>query len=116
MFTPDALLFDMDGLLLDSERVALHSFLETTGTFDIDADRAKQFFLTLVGTSTAITRQRVDEFLPRHHDRDEFAQMWSAAFKTRMTNQVPLKPFVGDVLARLAAKGVRMSVVTYPWR
>lgn len=106
-----ALLFDMDGLLLDTERVALASFLDATGPLGVPQEQAEQFFLTLVGTSSAVTHARVAEFLPDHHPDDVRAH-WSSAMSARLEQGVPVKPTVTDALDQFHGGGYRMAVVT----
>ena len=62
---PAAFLFDMDGLLLDTERMFMQSFVDLCGGIGIGPDVAEAFFVTLVGTSSKVTSQRLREFLPK---------------------------------------------------
>ena len=106
-----ALLFDMDGLLLDTERVALETFLEAVGPLGVPREVAEPFFLTLIGTSTRETRARVANFLPDVDTAPVIAE-WEAGFRARLRAGVPLRPGVGETLPRLQEAGVRMAVVT----
>jgi len=107
----EALLFDMDGLLLDSERVACAGFQEAAAPFGIEADVAEAFFLTLVGTSHQHTDDCVSGFLPGV-DIGQFNQTWDAACKARYDAHVPVKPGVCETLEVFQAQRVRMAVVT----
>lgn len=108
---PDAFLFDMDGLLLDTERLALAAFVEVTAPHGVDAVAAERFFLTLVGTSHAVTRERTQAFLPGV-PFDTLDAGWTAAMARQMQGGVPLRPKVRPVLEALAARAARMAVVT----
>ncbi|KAG1435364.1 hypothetical protein G6F55_014351 [Rhizopus delemar] len=46
-FLPDAVIFDMDGLMIDSERVALACWSEAADEFGLGLDKA--VFLRMVG-------------------------------------------------------------------
>ncbi len=110
---PAAVLFDMDGLLLDTERLAQESFLEVSEGFAAGTGRAEraQFFLTLIGAAGYVTRARVAERFPGV-DVEAAAAAWRAAFERRVEAGVPLRPHVRESLAVLAEAGVRMAVVT----
>lgn len=46
-FLPDAVIFDMDGLMIDSERVSIACWTEAAETFGLPLDEA--FFVRMVG-------------------------------------------------------------------
>lgn len=109
---PAAFLFDMDGLLLDSERIAQASFVEVSTAHGLDAEQAAAHFLTMVGTSQAVSDAMVVDHVRDHVAPEVFSKDWSAAFQDRAAHGIPLKPHVGDVLQRLDQSGARMAVVT----
>lgn len=112
MTEPLAYLFDMDGLLLDSERVAQGCFVETVVGFGIAPDRAEAFFRTLIGTSVAEGERMTRDFLPDHVPAAEVERQWNAAYEARIAGGVPLRPTVAETLQRLSGQGARMAVVT----
>ncbi|MBU2993550.1 HAD family phosphatase [Octadecabacter sp. 1_MG-2023] len=107
-----ALLFDMDGLLLDSERQFMEALVEIGTPLGFEAATLEAFFLTLVGTSSAQTSIRLAEFLPSGVDATAFEKQWRLVNAARRNGPVPLRPAVGHVLPALARAGHRMAVVT----
>lgn len=112
MIKPSVFLFDMDGLLLDTEQVMQETFFDILAPHNIPMDAALQFFLGLVGNSGTQTRQKLLAFLPDDLPIERFEQEWQTKFGARMAENVPLKPHVTSALAALAEQGHRMAVVT----
>ncbi|MGR3837802.1 MAG: HAD family hydrolase [Cognatishimia sp.] len=109
---PAAFLFDMDGLLLDTERMFMRSFLELTGELGVDAAEAEVFFLSLVGTSQAVTSARLARFLPDSVDPAEFEMNWRDTHACNVAQGVPLRPTARQALELLSEQGVPMALVT----
>jgi len=109
---PSAFLFDMDGLLLDTERMFLDVFLELTSDHGIHKADADQFFRTLVGTSSATTSQRLNDFLPSHVDITAFEATWRANHRRNVELTIPIKAHAVELLDAIDATGVPMAVVT----
>ena len=54
---PQAIVFDMDGTLVDSERLQLQCFMETTGKYGFDA--REELYLQCIGATGAVARKGV---------------------------------------------------------
>lgn len=110
MTRPDAYLFDMDGLLLDTEQAFLDAALTLLVPRGFAPARVEAFFVSLVGSNNETTRAALGDLLGAF--APEFEAEWYALHGANMARHVPVKPTVYEVIETLTAEGARMAVVT----
>ncbi|THH38696.1 HAD family phosphatase [Aliishimia ponticola] len=108
----DAFLFDMDGLLLDTERVFMELAVDLLDPFGFSRAETEGFFLTLVGSSSTHTQARLEAFLGDRLDPAAFYDTWYTHLKARLADGIPLRPMVRESLEAARATGRPMAVVT----
>lgn len=105
-----AALFDMDGLLLDSERAYMAAFLVAQSRLGVPQD--PDLFLSCVGVRSAETDLLLRAALPDHVPVSEFRSVWDAGVAARLAGPIPLRPRVLDLLTALTDAGVPLGVAT----
>lgn len=95
----DAVFFDLDGTLIDTEALAVASGVEAFRRSGFPMER--DFLHGLIGkdhtTSAAIIRAAVPQM-----DLAEFDRHWRALFNAAVDAHLPLKPGAADLLEQLA--------------
>lgn len=108
---PRAVIFDMDGLLLDSERVALACFEQAARELGAPWDEA--FALRLVGISVRdsdrMIRDALGEDFPLLEHRRRFGELYDKAISS---GEVKAKPYARELLDYLGDVQIPCAVAT----
>lgn len=107
----DAVLFDMDGLLLDSEQLALVAFNEALDFFGLESE-TKLFFKT-IGTNALSCKIILREGLNKKTDPDKFGKLWSQKYTEKtLEAPIPLKKGALKLLKYINKIGLTSAVAT----
>ncbi len=105
-----AVIFDMDGLLLDSEKLSYQTYVETAKSHGLDVDFDS--YSVMIGLNMVEGIEVLRGILPAHIDPTIFKTKWIDAYLELLKDDVPVKPGIKDVIKGLAARNVPMAVAT----
>jgi HAD superfamily hydrolase (TIGR01509 family) len=109
--TIDAVVLDMDGLMLDTEFIYKRAW--QCAAADLGFDLEDGFYLTLVGRNNtdgeAALRQRFGEQFPVAMFRERWARLWHAHV---VEQGIPTKPGLHEFLALLDGHGIPFAIAT----
>lgn len=106
-----AVVFDMDGLLLDSERIALKMFLQVCEGLGVTPNR--EAYLSCIGSNAARTRQLLMDGHSPEFPFEKVMNLWEEAYqKEAFEKPVPLKTGVVSLLTFLTEAGIPLAVAT----
>jgi len=103
-------LFDMDGLLLDSERLYLQAFREACEAHGQEMREA--VWLRCIGTTDAVSRQILADGFGPDFPLDAVLGDWRQRFVALQSQGIEPKPQVAELLSALHAWQVPMGLVT----
>ncbi len=95
----DAVLFDLDGTLIDSETVAIRTGLAAFA--DLGHPVSPDFLHAMIGRDSPTTSRHIAATMP-HIDVDRLNAIWAHGFQSAMAHNVPLKPQVHEILTRIS--------------
>ena len=101
---------DMDGLLLDTERLSEDSFRRASSLFDLAFDA--ELFAVLTGQSGPAHRQILVTHLPDGIDAVAFDRNWKQIYRDSLSEYVPVKPMAADFLKNIRQAAVPVAVAT----
>ncbi|WP_313348172.1 HAD family phosphatase [Stenotrophomonas sp.] len=108
-FLPDAVIFDMDGLMIDSERVSLACWSQAAQ--ELSLPFTDDFWLGMVGLGDRDCEQR----LLQHIDAAQVAALFARChdlYEARTQQGLPLRPGIMAILQLLQAHAIPRAVAT----
>ena len=109
-FCPDAVIFDMDGLMIDSERVSIACWNEAALTLEIALPEG--FFLHMVGLGERDCLQLLHKHVDDGTRVDTLLAHCHALYDARTHDGLPLRPGILELLELLNERGVPRAVAT----
>lgn len=108
---PAGVLLDMDGLLLDSERVGMATFAHVAEQLGVSV--AAEQYIQTIGLDRRGALQVLTDVLGTARAAAAFQQAWAEEYRRRTTVEaVPLRPGVPALLTRIAERGLPVAVAT----
>ncbi len=107
----EAIVFDMDGLLLDSERIVLDAFLLVCEHFEL-GDRT-ELLKQCIGTNRDYTRAKMTEAFGSVVDFNEFQNLWMLKHEEIVGDDaMPLMDGARELLDLIQQLGIPRAVAT----
>ena len=105
-----AVIFDMDGLLLDTEKVCLEGYLYARRHFSLPENR--ETFFKCVGRRADASNQIIRDSLDHSIEFNAFNTVWRNQIAELLADEVPLKGGALRLVEILATKNIPMGVAT----
>ena len=106
----EAALFDMDGLLLDTEALYIQAMQTTART--LKRDMPLEFCHSMVGIPGKECNLMIEAFYGEGFSIDEFRGHFSASIRKLLDERIPVKPGAIELLDFLEARGIPRAVAT----
>ena len=107
----EAVIFDMDGVIFDSERLVLKGWKEIAAKYDIEG--IEEVLPKCLGVNAQATREIFWEYYGQEFPYDEYKKEASALFHSRYGNgRLPLKPGVRELLSYLKEEGYLVGLAS----
>jgi len=106
----EAVLFDMDGLLIDTEAVYIDALQDAAR--DLQIEISLDFCHSMIGISGRECDVMIQNFYGAEFRIDRFRERFSGHARRRLDSHLPVKPGVVEMLDFLAGRGLRLAVAT----
>ena len=106
-----AVVFDMDGVIFDSERCVLQSWIDVADQYSItDIDKV---FIKCIGTNEPATKKILFEHYGPDFPYDEYRKKSSAIFHAKYDDgRLPMKPGIKELLQYLTEQGYLVGLAS----
>ena len=109
-------IFDMDGVIFDSERTLLECWLETTRAYGLDEELTRQTYIKCIGTNARQTTEIYENAFVPIIGIEKAHELWdsSVAYHRQKyaDGKLPVKTGVRDILEYLKSENIEVGIAS----
>lgn len=109
-------IFDMDGVIFDTERAILDCWIEASRAYPVSESLVRETFIKCIGTNNAQTTEIYNSTFSGILSPDDRESLWNESygmFRSKYEGKcLPVKPGANEILEFLRARGIRTGLAT----
>ena len=106
-----AVIFDMDGVIFDSERAVYNGWLELAAKYNFKD--IEMIYMKSIGVNSTVTRQIFMDYYGEDFPYDEYKKEQSYNYHEKYSNgRLPMKPGIKELLIGLKEKGCKIAIAS----
>ena len=110
-FWPKAVVFDMDGVIFDSEQLVISCSEEIAAQYQIT--NIREACIECLGINATVTKMKMQERYGESFPYDEYKAKMSALFHEKAAKgKLPKKPGIEELLKFLTSNGIKTAVAS----
>ncbi len=108
----NSIIFDMDGVIFDSERAVYNIWRELAEKYGFVED-LYEVYIKCIGVNSDSTRKIFTEHYGSSFPYDEYQKETSSMYRSRYDGgNLPLKPYVEELLQCIKSKGYKIAIAS----
>ena len=105
-----AVIFDMDGIIFDTERLYIESWKAVAQEYDLN--NVTDMAYRIIGVNDIMSRKVFTDYYQGTQDYDQCRKRVSEVFHSRYDGKIPVKPGVHEILAFLRERNIPVALAS----
>ena len=105
-----AVIFDMDGIIFDTERLYIESWKAVAREYDLN--NVSDMAYRIIGVNDIMSRKVFTDYYQGTRDYDQCRKRVSEVFHSRYDGKIPVKPGVHEILAFLRERNIPVALAS----
>ena len=105
-----AVIFDMDGIIFDTERLYIESWKVVAQEYDLN--NVTDMAYRVIGVNDIMSRKVFTDYYQGTRDYDQCRKRVSEVFHSRYDGKIPVKPGVHEILAFLRERNIPVALAS----
>ena len=107
-----AVVFDMDGVILDTENLGIAAWRKAGVKYGISESEIDRVYRLIIGTKTERGNEIVRENFGGDFPAEDFRRESGAFIRDVLNTKIPLRPFAREILEFLKKNGIKIALAS----